>query len=188
MKKLIIILLLTGFFHTGCGSGGAGGTLPPMDPPVKPPVVVNTVGFSCLSVDNDFTCSGVLDEPGVWNSGPVVISGGIPLPEDFLNLEVSSMLATNSTVFIHATVTISGCGDQDIAFPAVTLEPGGSVIQSGDLWNVRCGHLGLQETLVTLYNASGFDPAHYPNPWTYPRTDAITNAIVRWDNVLPGSI
>lgn len=181
MKKLIIIiaLILTGFFLTACGDIPAPAT--PMA------IVANTVDFSCLSVDNDTVCSGIQDDMGIWMSGPVARSGD-PMPVDYLNLEVSNNMAVNTTVFVYSLITITGCGDNPIAFFAVELAPGDSAQFHYQLWNYRCGALGYQETEIFLYNAAGFDPATYPNPWTYPRTDLITSAVVSWENRLPGDM
>ena len=191
MKKWILIILALGvLLLAACGGGGGGddnsdggGGGKPDDPPA----VINTVDFSCLSVDNDQVCTGVLNAPGIWNSGPVAVTGS-PLPDDYLNLEVTNNLAVNATVFAYSLVTISGCGDNPIAFDAVTLAPGDAVVLDYQLWNDRCGMLGDQQTEVMLYNAAGFDPAAYANPWMYPRIDLIANAVVTWDNRLHGDM
>ena len=180
MKRLITILIitLTLAMLIACGSGDTD------TPPVNPPAVVtNTVDFTCLSVDNDQTCTGVLDSQGVWDSGPVAVTG-YPPPDDYINIKVMNNLSVNTTVFVYSLVTINGCGDNPIAFDAVTLAPGDAVVLDYQLWNDRCGILGDQQTTVQLYNAAGFDPGDYANPWMYPRVDLIANAVVKWDNRL----
>jgi len=110
------------------------------------------------------------------------------MPVDYINLEVTNNLLVNTTVFVYSLVTISGCGDNPIAFDAVLLVPGDVVALDYQLWNYRCGLLGYQQTEIFLYNASGFNPGDYANPWMYPRDDLITNAVVNWDNRLHGDM
>ena len=190
MKNLIIIALVLSILMA-CGSSG-GGTTPPVIPPVTntpapDPVPSGSVGFSCISVDNDQVCSGIQDSPGIWNSGPISISGS-PMPEDFLNIEVTNNSQQDASMFVYTLFTINGCGDNPYAFDIGTLNPGESAVMTQAVMNVQCGMLGYQEAVIGLYNASGFNPADYPNPWTFPRTDLITEATVQWDNRLPGDM
>lgn len=186
MKRLILIISLALTLLIACGSApgtddnNTGG-------PDKPPFVTNTVDFTCLSVDNDQTCTGALDARGVWNSGPVAITGSPP-PDDWINIEVTNRMAVNATVFVYSLVTIKGCGDDPIVFDAVMLTPGDAVVLDYRLWNYRCGWYGNQQTDIQLYNAAGFNPADYANPWMYPRTDLISSAVVRWDNRAHGDM
>lgn len=177
---LIIILVFSIF--AACGSDD-----PPYIPPVDPPPAIqNTVDFSCISVDNDQICSGIL-EGSIWNSGPVQTTGD-PMPVDYLNIEITNNMDIDAVIFSSNLITISGCGDNPAYFDIQHLAPGESVALSYQLWNYRCGMLGYQETIISLYNASGFNPADFPTPWEYPRTDLIANAVVIWDNRLPGDI
>lgn len=192
MKKsaLTIMALLSIVFFTACGSDCGSDPLAPVAnsvPPDRPAIYSNTVDFSCISVDNDQVCTGMEDSPGIWNSGPVQTTGS-PMPVDFLNLEITNNSLINTSVFAYSMVTITGCGDNPIAFDVVDLVPGETAVFSYTTYNVRCGVLGYQETMVSLYNATGFDPALYPNPWTYPRIDLILNAMVRWENRIPGDM
>lgn len=185
MKRLILITLALTML-IACGSDGSNGS--DNGPPVDiPPHILNTVDFSCLSVDNDQVCTGIQESPGLWNSGPVAITGDPP-PDDYINIEVTNNMAVNATVFVHGLVTIKGCGDNPIAFDAQTLAPGEVMTLDYRLWNYRCGWYGDQQTDIQLYNAAGFNPAAYDNPWTYPRNDLIANAVVRWDNRAHGDI
>lgn len=181
MKRLILITLALTLI-IACGTGS------PDTPSAPDPVIVsNTVDFTCLSVDNDQACSGVLGARGVWNSGPVAITGSPP-PNDWINIEVTNRMAVNATVFVYSLVTIKGCGDNPIAFDAQTLTPGDTVVLDYRLWNYRCGWYGDQQTDIQLYNAADFNPADYANPWMYPRTDLVANAVVRWDNRAHGDM
>jgi len=187
MKHLATIIIITLAFAVliACGSGGED----PSDiDPATPPQLSNIVGFTCLSVDNNQVCTGVQDALGVWDSGPVAVTGDPP-PDDWINIEVTNNnMAVNATVFVYSLVTIKGCGDNPIAFDAQTLAPGDTVTLDYRLWNYRCGWYGDQQTDIQLYNVVGFDPADYANPWTYPRTHLIANAVVRWDNRIQGDM
>ena len=182
IAALIIILVFSIF--AACGSDDPP-YIPPVDPPTESPVIMNTVDFSCVSVDNDQTCSGIL-EGGVWNSGPVVTTDQ-PMPEDYLNLEITNNMVINATVFAVANIVISGCWEDIVAFDAVELLPNESATFTALLWNYRCGMLGYQDSIVSIYNADSFDPTGI-NPINYPRTDLITNAVVIWDNRMIGSM
>jgi hypothetical protein len=190
MKKLFAILLMfAGFFLSACGTcpDEPPVVIPPGPPPVDDPVdILNAVGFSCISVDNDQVCSGVEDPEGIWNSGPVQITGN-PMPVDYLNIEITNYMTVNATVFVHADILITGCWDDTVTFQAIELSPGGSSSFTARLWNYRCGQLGYQESVISIYNAAGFDPTGM-NPTNYPRNDLITNAVVYWDNRVPGDM
>jgi len=183
MKRLILTMMALALLNA-CGSGGPS-DVPPATPP--PPQISNTVDFTCLSVDNDQICTGIEISPGVWDSGPVAITGDPP-PDDWINIEVTNNMAVNATVFVYSLVTISGCGDNPIAFDAVALAPGDAVTLDYRLWNYRCGWYGDQQTDIQLYNAAGFNPGDYANPWMYPRSDLISNEVVKWDNRAHGDM
>lgn len=183
MKRLILITLAF-IVLIACGSGADSTDNNGND---KPPAVTNTVDFSCLSVDNDQTCTGIEISQGVWDSGPVAITGNPP-PDDWINIEVTNRMVVNATVFVYSLVTIAGCGDNPIAFDAISLAPGDVLVLDYRLWNYRCGWYGDQQTDIQLYNAIGFDPAAYANPWMYPRTDLIASAVVKWDNRAHGDM
>lgn len=183
LATILIALALTVF--VACGSDTSAPR--PVIPAEDPPRISNTIGFSCLSVDNDQVCAGIETSPGIWNSGPVAVTG-YPPPDDYINIEVVNDMAVNTTVFVYSLVTISGCGDNPIAFKAVTMAPGDVMILDYRIWNYRCGWYGYQQTDIQIYNAAGFDPADYANPWMYPRTDLIDNAVVQWENRAHGDI
>ena len=200
MKKLLTItLILTAFFLVACGSDDYTPpiwwpppvvdppTEPPVDPPVDPPAGnLNTVGFACASVDNDQTCSGIEDSPGIWNSGPVLRSGD-PNVYDYINTEILNDEDDPVSVFVYATMDVLGCPTTPYAWPVVDLAPDDLMAFTFLTQNYRCGDLGDQEMEVMLYNAAGFDPTGM-HPINYPRTDLIANALVRWDNRLIGDM
>ena len=175
----LTITAIAALLLLGCGNGINSA---PKTPPAPPPAA-SGVNFTCLSVDNDQICSGTLTD-GIWESGPVSIPG-TPLPLDYINIEVTNNSPIAVSIFVYSLITIAGCGDNPIAFDAVDMAPGASVAFTYQLWNRVCGALGPQRTEVFIYNATGFDPADYANPWTYPRTDPITNVPVKWENILP---
>jgi len=178
-----IIALIIIIFICACGNSGGGHKTPPD----FPPVITNApIEFSCLGVNNEIVCSSIEETPGIWNSGAVQITGS-PMPMDFMNVEVVNNGLMNAAFFIYSDVHISGCWDGVIVSDAITLMPGDSFAFSELLWNYRCGMLGYQDALVSIYNAVDFDSSSM-NPINYPRTDLIANAIVHWDNRLPGDM
>ena len=100
MKNLTTILITLALaMIIACGSGESGdGTS--TKPPGIPPQLLHTIGFSCLSVDNDQACTGKLSAPGVWESGPVAVTG-YPPPDDYINIEITNGMAVNATVFVY---------------------------------------------------------------------------------------
>jgi predicted small lipoprotein YifL len=189
MKRIIAIMVIA-LLLTACGATPP--VTPPDTPPVIPPdtppaIVSNTVDFSCLSVDNDTTCTGIQYQAGIWNSGPVQTTGS-PMPVDFLNVEITNNSLINTSVFAYTLFTIAGCADEPIAFNAVDLIPGEMAGFSYSTDNVRCGSLGDQNASISLYNASGFNPDDYASPALYPRTELISNAVIVWDNRIPGDM
>jgi hypothetical protein len=202
MKKLLtIVMVFAGFFLiAACGDSPSDPPIwwpppivntpdddPPVDPPVDPPAGnLNTVGFSCASVDNDQTCSGIEDEPGVWNSGPVLRSGDSSV-FDYINIEVLNDEDAAVSVFVYATMDVLGCPTTPHTWYTVDLAPDENVAFTFLTQNYRCGDLGDQEMEIMLYNAAGFDPTNM-NPINYPHTDLIANAVVRWDNRLIGDM
>jgi len=183
----ICILIIIGclFLLAGCGSGDS---VPPQgngsgeDPP---PMAINSIALTCLDVDNDRTCEAQLEASGIFNSGAVKISGS-PMPADYLNLEMKSTLEARASVFLYSMISISGCGDQPLAFDAVNIEPGETVSYSEALWGFRCGSPDFNELVMTIYNAAHFNPWDYPSAYVYPRDQAIANAVVRWQNTGSG--
>lgn len=193
MKRLILVVLA--LFVLTLASCGCEPVEPPMEPPVEPPTepptdpsppIVNSVDFSCVSVDNDEVCSGQ-ESDGIWNSGSIAISGQ-PMPNDYLNIEVTNTMIMNASIFVYSPMTIDGCWPEPVAFPVATLEGGQTAMFSRQTNNYRCGALGHQEAVVGIYNASGFDPSDYLDPLYYPRTDLIKNTVVIWNNALPGDL
>lgn len=176
LRPLIVIALVFSIFMA-CGHDD-----PPVIPPVEPPVIQNTVGFSCLDVGHG-SCAGEFIGNGIWNSVPVTVKGN-PAPASYLNVEVTNDMETSVPVFVYSPLTIKGCWDEPVAFAVANISSGETAIFQHVANNYRCGALGPQETEIMLYNASGFDPAAYPNPLNYPRTDMICNAVVRWENAL----
>ena len=92
-------------FIAGCGGGGD--TDADQDPAVQP-VVVNSLDFTCIDVANDLACDAELDAVGIFNSGPVRISGS-PMPHDYINLRLLSTLDLDASVFVHMPMNIKGC-------------------------------------------------------------------------------
>ena len=178
MKRLIALIIFIALILTACGA------VPSIMSVIIPP---DTVHFSCLSVDNDTTCTGIQESHGVWDSGPVQTTGN-PMPVDYLNIEITNNGIVNTSIFAYSDIRISNCWDDSVASEAVDLAPGETVVLSTLLWNYRCGALGYQDSFVSLYNASGFDPSIYPDPLDYPRTDMIANALIYWENRLPGDM
>lgn len=187
MKKLLILTALL-FVLIGCGGGGGDVGVDDSDNGgnggnggSNPPAVTNALVFDCLDVDNDQTCEASQDSPGVFNSGSVRISGS-PMPQDYMNLILNSTLAVPASVFIYSMVDLVGCADQALAFDIFDIEPGESVTLSDALWGFRCGTPAYNETVVTIYNTGHFNPWDYASVYDYPRDQAITNAVVRWEN------
>ena len=186
MKSLTVAIIIA-LVLIGCGSD----TSTPETPQValmSPPGQSGTVDISCASVDNDQKCAGLWNGTA-WESGPVQTSGD-PMPMDWLNVEITNNSIINATVFVVGDMTITGCDNQwnpIVPFQAVELMPGESATFSSLSWNYRCGALGYQDGVVSIYNVVGFDPAGM-EPADYPRTDLITSAVVEWDNRIPGDM
>lgn len=179
-----LCLLFLFAFLTGCGSGG--NNVPPGgNGNGRPAIVVNSLAISCLDVDNDQTCEAVWNAVGFFNSGSVRISGA-PMPQDYLNVELTSTLQNSASVFLYSSVSIAGCVDKEIAFDAVLIQPGETVSQSQAMWGYRCGSVASNGLLMTIYNVSHFDPWLYLTPLDYPRDQALSNAVVYWENTGAG--
>ena len=181
MKRMILITLTLALL-IACGSGPS--TTPGISNAGAPDVAVavNSIAFTCIGVSNDQDCASVLDGPGIFNSGLVAISGSPP-PPDYLNFKITSRLANITPVFVYTDISIVGCVSRVIAYEAVNAAPGAILTASTALWGYRCGVPDHNEAVLTIYNASHFNPLNYASPAVYPRDQAIINAVVRWKNV-----
>jgi hypothetical protein len=168
MKRHTILIIIALVFSAfmACGSEN-----------YEAPNAQDTVSFSCISVNNDQACSGTL-EGGVWNSGSVVISEAA-----YLNFIVSNYSDEMVSVMARASIGIDGCNYYLLPFAMVDVYPGTEVWFTRQLYNHRCGSLGDQGANISLYYAPEYDPALYPNPWEYPRTDSIETVRVVWSNI-----
>lgn len=174
---LVIILVLLALL-SGCGteadSNGSGAVNEPV-------ALVNGIWFTCVDVDNQQVCNAGYDPAGFFNSGDVSISGN-PMPKDYINFDIRTTLINNASVFVHMDVNINGCAAGELASGIINTVPGNEYYYTGLMWGYMCGLPGLNSMVLTLYNASHFNPAAYADKYSYPRDRALTNAVVRWNN------
>lgn len=192
MKKYLVLICMVCLLLSGCGDGGSSGGSGNHDKPDKPvtydrpahdrPEIVcwdlNTEPFCRDNREVDPFIEPDPDVPTRFYTGEYHQIGN----EAYSYITMMNSGLTNATVFYFIDWTVTGCdyvGATSIS-DVHQLAPGESFEWGYSITPDECALPGLSLVTATVYDAAGFNPDDYLNPYDWPRTAPISNAVLYW--------